>query len=185
MIELEQIKQQIKHTLPESDPTEDELIEEYERAAVAYVQKITGRYYGPPVDDAAITAVGNGTSLLYLHERVSAITSVTERMYLGDTGTVIATGATDGWALRLAPGESFGNAVIRKGGSLWLYGYEYALVGTIGYPAGEEPANVRQAVRWMAAQMYVNRIPVALGTVAPEIALTVRDMLGPEIRIAV
>lgn len=185
MIELELIKTQIKHTLPGSDPTEDELIEQYERGAVAHVQKRCGRYYGPPVDDTEFVAYGDGSAMLYLPERVSAIATVTQRLYQGDAGTSILTGASDGWVLRLPTGLSYGNLLVRKGGSVWYSGFEYLISGTIGYPAGEEPYNVRQAVLFLAAHWYVNRIPVALGTVAPEIAHTLDELLRYETRIAV
>lgn len=185
MIELELLKTQIKHTLPESDPTEDELLEQYERGAVAHVQRRTGRYYGPPVDDAEFVTYGDGTSMLYLPERMSGVATVTERLYQGDAGTSILTGADDGWVLRIPAGLSYSNRLVRKGGSVWYPSYEYVVTGTIGYNAGEEPYNVRQAVLYLAAHWYVNRIPVALGTVAPEIAHTLDELLKLETRIPV
>ena len=183
MIHLELINTQIKHTLPSSDPAEDELIEQYEAAAVAAIQRITGRYYGAPVS-ADLVAYGDGSSLLYLDERVTAIATLTERLYLGDTGTSILTGDTNGWALRLGPGQTHTNKVIRKGGYLWTYGYEYAVTGTIGYSAGNEPAHIRQAVLELAAEFYVHRVPVATGTIAVELPLHVKQLIATEIRLA-
>jgi uncharacterized phiE125 gp8 family phage protein len=183
VIELADLKSQLKHPLPESDTSDDALLEQYEAAAVDHVQRITGRYYGPKITTAELIAVGEGTSILRLSEFVSAVSAVTERLYQGDAGTSILTGASDGWVLRIKPGTTHSATLIRKGGSVWRFGYEYPVTAEIGYDPGEEPPAVRQAVSMLAAHWYVTRTPVAIGTISEEIEHTVRDLLRPLTRI--
>lgn len=183
MIELADLKSQLKNPLPDSDTSDDALLEQYEAAAVDHVQRITGRYYGPKISTAELIGIGEGTSILRLSEFVSAVSAVTERLYQGDAGTSILTGASDGWTLRIRPGLSHSAMLIRKGGSVWRSDYEYVVTGAIGYDPGEEPPAVRQAVTMLAAHWYVTRTPVATGTISTEIDHTVRDLLRPLTRI--
>lgn len=175
MIALPDLKAALK--LDPADTSEDAYIGGLESAAVAHVQRATGRRFGATQAAAEFVVEGSGSSTLYLPEYATAVTAVTERHYLGDTGTVILTGASDGWALRVGPGQTHGARLLRKGGAVWHRDHEYAVTASVGYAAGQEPADIRQAVTMLVTHWFETRNPV--GTVGQEVAYTLRDLLAP------
>lgn len=148
---------------------EHNLVQEYERAAVAYCERATGRYFGP---EAARTEYfdGHGQREIWLANAPKA-------------GTVAVT--SDEVAVAVADYAIRGR-VLRHDTAWGGYQYptEVAVTYTAGYPPDAvdadiwaAPADVQQAVRMLTGHWYENRIPVALGTVAPEIKLTVDALL--------
>lgn len=182
MISLADLKLALR--VDTSDTSQDAYIPKLEVAAVAFVQRYTGRYFGPPVVDAEMVLRGSGTGELFLSDYMSAVAGVGSRAYPGDDAVEIDADAADGWSLRTDLGSTHGLRLARSGGGGWERCLEYVVTGTIGYAAGAEPADVRQAVGMLVAHWFELRIPVALGTVAPEVALTVRAMLDPYRRLA-
>jgi hypothetical protein len=185
MIDLATLKLAIRAADPDAT-IEDELLQQYDAAAVAYVSMATDHYFGPPDAEAEFVVEGDGTSVLWLPELVSAVTAVTERAYLGDTAALaILTGDDDGWALRLSAGRTHGKQLIRKGGTVWARGREYVVVGAMGYAAGEEPADIRQVVLELVGKMYQFRTPIVTGTIVAELPHGARDTLARWRRIPV
>lgn len=174
MIDLPDLKDAAN--IPEGMDDHNDYLLDLEEAAVAHVQRKWGWYVGEPVE-STLVVVGDGGGVLWLPEKVSAVTGVVSQPYEGGDQTTIAEGDDDGWALRLPPGETHGSRLVRKGGHGWTWGTEYVVTASIGYDAGMEPPNVRQAVRLLAVHWFENRIPVALGTVAPDIAHTLSALL--------
>ncbi|HEX6939367.1 MAG TPA: hypothetical protein VF158_08140, partial [Longimicrobiales bacterium] len=136
----------------------------------------TGWYWGA-AQEATAVLIGDGTADLWLPDHASAVSAVVERAYDGGTETPLA-GAD--YALRKPPGATHGLRLVRRGGSVWTYGYEYVVTYTRGYtetaPAsGDSPADVaapddiRQAVTGLVTLWFEQAIPVALGTVAPPV----------------
>lgn len=172
MIGLAELKRYCRVT----STREDDLLVELEQAAVAYVQRITGRSFGAaPAAAVTHTILGTGIPRLWLPEPAALLpATVIERAYPGSTELTITASAADGYVLR-----NNSLALVRKEGGIWGRGYEYGVAFISGYSEGNEPADIRQAVRMLTAHWYENRIPVALGTVAPEIAHTLTELLGP------
>lgn len=168
MIPLPLLKLALRVADPD-DTTEDPLLQEYEAAAVAWVEKETGRYFGEEEAAAEFVVPGNGTPVLWLPEYASAVSAVKSRAYLGGTETTIATGDSDGWALRLAPGRTHGNQLIRRGGSLWDLALDYVVTATIGYGEGAAPADIRELVMKLVAGMNRFRTPAVTGTIVAEV----------------
>jgi hypothetical protein len=157
-------------------------LEDLEAAAVAWIERRTGRYFGPPLEDAEYVLPGSAAGTLRLPERAAEITSVASRSYLGGEETVIGEDDDDGWLLRLRAGGSHGTEILRRGGVFWDSALEYVVTATVGYEPSEEPPDIRQAVTYLVSHWWEHRVPVAVGTVAPEIEFTLRDLLGPWIR---
>jgi hypothetical protein len=124
-----------------------EVVAALEKAAVAYVETQTRRYFGPLVAHTEVVR-GNGTSALYLsHWAQDALPldnydliglTVAERQYPGNDP-----GSIDDYDLRALDGET---VLLRHGGGSWLRGYEYTVTYTRGYLEGEEPADIRMVV---------------------------------------
>lgn len=151
---------------------EDNYLTALEAAAVAAVERWTGRSFA---ESGARTEylTGAGIDRLWLAETPAAdpALTVTEAAYPGAETTAITAADADGYVIRE-------RTLVRRGG-IWHAGYEYAVTYTAGYAAGEEPADIRQAVMQLVGHWYENREPVVVGTVAAPIPLTVRDLLAP------
>lgn len=180
MIAIELLEAAIK---PAND-AETAYIEELELAAVAYIERQAGRYYGP-VRDRTEVVIGGGRGALFLEGPVApdvydngVITSVNEAAYPGADLTEIVQDADDGFVLR-------DDALYRIGGGAWLRGYEYEIAYEQGYYAGEEPADIRQAVMQLVTLWFSVRLPVALGTVAPEVPHGVQAVIDANRRMRV
>jgi hypothetical protein len=159
-------------------------LEDLEEAAVAFVERYTGRYYGPEVEDSEHVVGGSASGTLFLPERMSVITSVASRSYLGGTETEIGEEDADGWLLKIGPGATHGFQLIRRGGGWWDAGLEYVVIGTIGYAAGTEPPDIRKAVikivgRWNEQRVQVGDAPSA------EIPADVKEILKLHRRLVI
>lgn len=134
--------------------SESDYLTALELAAVAHVERGTGRYYGSV---AATTEYieGNGTRDLWLAEAPAASPApvVTEAVYPGATTTTIDPDGAAGYLVR-------GLRLVRKNGLVWSLGYEYAATYTRGYAPGSEPADIRHCVKMIVAHWYERRIPM-------------------------
>lgn len=127
-------------------------VEDLERAAVAFVETQTGRYFGPP-ELVEEFIRGNGSRNLWLRDHVTtvegesgsgdddALVTVGEWDYPGGTGTDLVQDVD--FVLRQLAKESL---LVRMANGAWTDGYEYAVTYWRGYQAGEEPADIRQLV---------------------------------------
>jgi hypothetical protein len=128
---------------PESD---DDLLEELEREAVAQVESYTGHYYGPPA--ARVDYLdGSGGAVLWLPAAGTSLSigTVEELAYMGAD------------AVALTGYESRGSRLIRTDGYPWVLGYSYRVTYTAGYAEDTEPAMVRQVVRQLVSLAYQER----------------------------
>jgi hypothetical protein len=132
---------------------EDTLLEAYERAAVAYLERRSGLYLGTP---KTATAANTG-SRIFLVGPVVSIDSVT------DANAEAVDYTVDGSIVTLA--RSPRNVI-------------HTVTYTHGYTPGTEPANYHQAVLMLVAHWYSNRTPMAATTVSSEIPHAV-DALVP------
>ena len=170
--------------IPAARTEYDAYLLDLEAAAVAHVARVTGWYVGESVA-ADIVVVGTGGGILDLPERASAVSGVASRAYEGGTETTIATGADDGWVLRIPPGSTHGMQLVRRGGEGWARGTEYVVSAVVGYLAGGEPADDRADVVALVAHWYEARLPVAVGTIAAHVPLHVGARLAARRRVRV
>lgn len=132
--------------IPAEDTAHDALLTDLEAMAVEWVERQTGRYFGPPEETVEILR-GTGAPRLWLAEPPVSVAEVVEVIHPGGTETVID---PDGYEIRTGGNEGW---LVRRGG-VWWPGYEYRVRYTRGYPAGQEPADIRQlvldlvALRW-------------------------------------
>ena len=120
-----------------------------EKRAVEFVQNVTNRHFGA---SQAFTEIlpGTGDNTLWLNELPSALTSVEDRMGVGDSWVAIATGDSDGWEL-LTP------RVRRNRGFVWRFDREYRVIYSFGYAANAEPEMIRQLVLDLTKLKYDER----------------------------
>ena len=140
------------------------LITELEVRAVAFIEGETGRFFGATGTTHTEYLAGTGAVALYLKETADTLTSVEERQQPGDTWTAIASADADGW-------EQRGHRLLRKGGSVWVKGYEYRVIYDFGYTAGSEPQTIKQLVRDLVKLKYDERllnVAVTSEAVGPE-----------------
>lgn len=125
-----------------------------ESAAVAHAERATNRSFAL-AGERTLYVEGLGTRDLWLPEAPSAEEPVTvvERAAVGDTGTSISSGDSNGFVAR-------GSRLIRKGGQVWARGYEYEVTCTAGYAPGEEPPDIRKAVLDLVVLWYERRLPL-------------------------
>ncbi|MDB4952078.1 MAG: hypothetical protein JWM27_4727 [Gemmatimonadetes bacterium] len=171
MIDLDTLKLALR--LDAADTTEDALLTQYEAAAVAFCERVTGRYFGPPAEVTEYLEGTGGRELWLADAPVDG-----EVVTVSVDGTELAAEDFEvrGRRLRLAYASS---------PSLGLYwcapngaSVDVAVTYTRGYAPGDEPADARQAVLLLVGHWYETRVPVAIGTVAPDVKLTVNDLLG-------
>lgn len=120
-------------------PIEDNaLIERLEAAAVAYLQRATGRFLGPPTPRVEWVRVA-GYKELWLADEPQAPITVT----------------IDGVVEPAANYEVRGRRLVHDfGWGVWRVPTEVRVDYTAGYTAGTEPADVRQLVRMIVAHLY-------------------------------
>jgi uncharacterized phiE125 gp8 family phage protein len=165
MIDIAALRQHLRigHEL------DDALLETYEAAAVAYLERTMDRYFGPPRSRVVVL---RGSAVLYLDGPVVSVVDVTVRSYPADEGEALTVG-TDytvvGDSVRLT----------------WPYahGWEYEVEYTQGYAAGTEPADVQLAVLQLVAQWYESRMPVVVGTIAANIPNSVAALIAAGRRV--
>jgi hypothetical protein len=127
-----------------------EIAEQWERGAVAFVERQTGRYFGEP-DELTEYLIGDGTRNLWIRDRVVpvdtdsgeeyAVASVRARTNPGGDPTELEQG-TD-YLVRPLDRET---PLVRTGGNVWTRGTEYEVLYLRGYVLGTEPADIRQLV---------------------------------------
>ena len=154
MIDLADLKAALN--VPDGFTAHDDYLTALERAAVGYVQRKTGWYWGPEQEVDA-TLCGSGTRDLWLPDHASAVSRVVEWSVYGVDSELPA----ESYALRREPGSTHGIRLSRRDGRLWLPGYEYAVTYTRGYEEGTEPEDIRQAVIGLVALWFEVRLPVA------------------------
>jgi hypothetical protein len=157
--------------IPADKVINEALLEHLEAAAVDFVERYTGRYFGPPVVRTEVIQ-GAGTRTLWLanepilREPVPADPAdpedpegPDESPDTGDPGLSIELSYT------LLPGDEpepvlahdredsplgwmlrDGRKMIRGGGALWTRAHEWTATYTAGYEPGQEPALIRAAV---------------------------------------
>lgn len=135
-----------------------ELLTSLEERAVDIVLQETERHFDVA---AALTEyrIGAGTRTLQLNENPTAITSVEERLNVGDAFTAIVEGDSDGFELRPPKTSAIASkaTLLRKGGIVWRFGWEHRIIYSFGYVAGSEPGAIRQAVMDLVALKYLQR----------------------------
>ena len=147
MIDLTTLKEWLG--IPATDTAHDALLTDLEAQAVEWVERQTGRYFGPPAETTEVIR-GTGARRLWLAEPPVSVAEVTEVVYPGGTETVIDPAGVNGYEVRVAGNEGW---LVRRGG-VWWPCYEYRVRYTRGYPTGQEPADIRQlvldlvALRW-------------------------------------
>ena len=154
----------LKEWLGDPPSSEDVLVEALEVRAVAFVQRMTGRFFGTDGTTLVEVLQGASTNLLWLNDPPASITTVEERQQIGDSWTTITAGDDDGYEFR-------GVRLLRKGGSLWQLGWEYQVTYLFGYAAGAEPGEVQQLVMDLVKLKYDERttnLAVSQESVGPE-----------------
>jgi hypothetical protein len=150
---------------PEDDLKTDRVLEDLERQAVAYVQRITGRYFGPL---AEVTEVIPGFRCwTWRHARCR----VGERLYLTDLPAqtvdeaeaplplaVVEYGEAGAELLEPLAGvvvrqQGLEAWLVRTDGGSWNIQNEYHVTYTRGYPEDGEPDDIRRfVIAWVARQ---------------------------------
>lgn len=161
MIDLPALKAALN--IPEGYTEHDDHLTALEAAAVSYVQRRTGWYWGPS-EEVTVHLRGMGSPDLWLPDHASAVSKVVEWSPYGIDQTLDASAYT----LRLEPGSTHGLRLVRLD-DIWYPDAEYAVTYTRGYTEGEEPGDIRQAVLGLVALWFEQRLPVALGMVAPPV----------------
>ena len=139
MIDLTTLKEWLG--ISAEDTAHDALLTDLEARAVEWVERQTGRYFGPPAETTEVLC-GTGARRLWLAEPPVSVAEVVEYAYPGAEGVIIDPAAPDGYEIRTGGNEGW---LVRRGG-VWWPGYEYRVRYTRGYPAGQEPADIRQLV---------------------------------------
>ena len=146
------------------DASQADLIEELERAAVAFMERETGRYFGPP-QTVTETFSGIAGRRLLLRDKPTGAVTVTEN------GVATTAFTADGRVLLHTV--------------TWSPYVDIRVTYQRGYAEGKEPGDIRGAVMQMVAHLYENRLPVAMGTIAGDVPLTVRDVIRNHRRLSV
>lgn len=154
-----------RHLNPADSGAEDAYAAELEAAAVALVERLTGRYFGP-VRTTTEFVIGTGSRVLRVDGPIvtvgyEPIVVVNERLYSGDDPAEITAGADDGFVVR-------DDALYRKGGRVWFCGYEYEITYQQGYAEGTEPADIRLAVMQIVGLWYAKGLDSQAGLVQSE-----------------
>lgn len=157
-----------------------------EAAAIAFCERRTGEYFGPTmVQTDRFPAAGAGGVVLTFRP-----TGPLDAVSLGGSALQLGDFAVYGRVLRRADAGLLVPELGPLGATLDVaYPVGYAVTEAADEEAGRPiadvaaPADVRQAVTLLVAHWFENRVPVALGTVAPDVALTVNDLLAPWTRL--
>src|SRR5690606_16685183 len=99
--------------VPDSFSAHDDYLTALERAAVGYVQRKTGWYWGPE-QEVEVVLCGSGTCDLWLPDHASAVSRVVEWSVYGVDNELPA----ESYALRREPGSTHGIRLSRRDGGL-------------------------------------------------------------------
>lgn len=155
MIGLAELKAALQ--IPAALTEHDDYLTALERAAVAYVERKTGWYWGPQQEATALIE-GTGTWTLWLPDHASDVVRVVERSFWSGDGLELP---GDSYELVKEPGSTHGLKLRRNTWYPWACACTYAVTYTRGYAPGEEPADIRQAVAGLVAHWFEHRLPVA------------------------
>jgi hypothetical protein len=126
---------------------DEPILEKMELAAVAFVERETGRYFGEPAPIAEVFS-GAYAGPLYLSESPAADPALVLEYF---DGTSWSTVDSSSYTID-------GSAIWPAASTLWIYGHRnYRATYTRGYVAGEEPADIRQAVMDLVATKWKGR----------------------------
>lgn len=130
----------------DADASEDALLQELERFAIARVEQHLGVPLGAPAERTDVVE-GSGTATLYLPSAgaTGTITTLHEVAYPGATPTPLAAG-TDY--------ERRGTRLVRLGGAIWYEGYQYHITAPMGYEDANVPPIVREVVLQLVSIKY-------------------------------
>lgn len=132
--------------LAADDASEDAVLWPLEAEAVAWVQRRTLRYFGPP---AEITErlTGDGSVKLrlaeapYTDDAITDPATIDEYAYVGAAPTTITGANADGFeVVKRVPEATNLGWLERKGGYVWTCGYLYVVTYTRGYALTAEGA---------------------------------------------
>lgn len=149
---------ELLRAIPETTSADGVRLQELEAEAVASVERLTDRYFGPPqlVEQFII---GNGSGRLWLRDHVAVdpdyvelLVSVDESSEVG--GTTVALSQDIDYVLRQTDREAF---IVRSGGDVWTRDYEYGVTYYRGYLEGEEPKDIRGLVTDLIALKWSQR----------------------------
>jgi uncharacterized phiE125 gp8 family phage protein len=145
---------ELRRLLRAPEPEDDTYLVGLEAAAVAHMERQTGRYYGAARDRTEYVT-GTGNTVLHVDGPIADPVAVTvqERPYPGAVAIEIDDYDEGGFTVR-------DEKLIRVPGYRWIYGYEYEVTYRQGYAVGSEPGDVAQAVRQLVALWYEVRLPV-------------------------
>jgi hypothetical protein len=128
---------------------DDGTLEDQIQRATEFVQTMTRRYFGLPVE-ATYRVTGHGGVNLWFPEPPTMLDVdplfVEERMWRGETPTLIVRGdstGSDEFDVRPAATRA---VFVRYGRSVWYDGYEYTATFTRGYLIDMGPGDIRQLV---------------------------------------
>jgi hypothetical protein len=159
----------------------------YEAAAVAFCERRTGRYFGPVVQRTErFWPDGSGPVLLADTPADGPVT-----VTWGGVAYTAETWVLQGRVLSLRGGAWIAPWGVVAGELVVDYPAGFAVLAAADPENGEPiadvaaPEDVRQAVALLVAHWFEQRIPVAVGTVAPDVSLTVNDLLSPHVRYGV
>jgi hypothetical protein len=128
--------------IPESDTSEDQILVGLERNALAFVQTQTRRYFGPPAPTTEYL-IGLGTRHLWIPDTpLAAEPDVDPAVVIGEVEAGTDPVPVLDFDLRLFDVD----AVAVRHGRIGWQRREYAVSYIRGYPAGEEPGDIRQLV---------------------------------------
>lgn len=156
--------------LKEPDASENGLIRAYEQAAVQYVEKETGRYFGAPAPRTDYRT-GAGQQEIWLSEVPTGVVTVTR------DGAAVDAAEFSTRERRLRHTSAWGTAA---------YPVDLVIAYEAGYTesgAGEEvdiaaPADIRAAVLELVARMHGYRSPIVTGTIVAQLPHGVRETLN-------
>lgn len=149
MILLSELKQHLGSGELATVPDADAVLVGLEEHAVDFLERETGRHFGPSQTHIEHLD-GSGGRELFLNEAPGAITSVEYRCEIGDDWTALASSSSDGWELR-------DRRLLRKGGYVWARDEEYRVTYDFGYAEGEEPPEIRGLVIDLVAHRWRQR----------------------------
>lgn len=163
--------------LKDPPAAENGLVRAYERAAVAYIERRTGRYFGAPVAQTEYLR-GVGQREIWLAEVPIGPVA------LEADGTAVDAADFTVRGRRLRHVATWGSAA---------YPVDIVATYTAGYTTsgtGEEvdiaaPDDIREAVLELVTLHYEQRLPVAIGTVAAKIPHRVEEIIQAHRRVTV
>lgn len=150
MIELADLREALK--IDEDDTSQDDYVTALEAAAVAYVERVTDRYFGPPAARTEYLSAMGGREV-WLRETPVAVAPATDpviTVLLDDVEVDAADFAVRERRLRHTSG--WGTAYTES---------DLVVTYAAGYVAGGEPEDIRKAVTEIVGLWYYKRIPIA------------------------